>query len=280
MYIHKNNINSVNRLIDTILDDLPNDKSKKAYIIATNYNEVADNKIAEAIFGLMPYYRRFETKSPINALGNIRTNKDCYLGITFYKNGDKLLVTAGAVIHMDYFTIFKDNDREVKRLHIDLLQGVGGAGLILDLIKKIAEKKIKTPWLNKIKFDFMDLSAVASANTLDFYDHKGGLVEDEYISTFRDDTKTAIKLLPDYAIEEYKIIKKMPHKTQEQINEKNKFIYKFWDKYMRKYHSLIPYFFFYDTPASKKDKKEISKEWHKTQPKETLEKEMKSNHKI
>ena len=266
----------INKYVDEILKDLPDDKTKKAYIISTNEKDLPNNKVARAFNGLIPYIKRIEIISQINAFNNIYKNNGDYMGITVYKDGDILKITAGALIEMMEERI---NKKVVERLHISLLQGVGGAGLILDLIKNMAEDKVKHPWLKKIKYDFMDLQAIPSGNTLDFYDHKGGLVTDKEIKLFRDETKKAVSYLTSDAINEYKIIKKMPHKTEEQIKEKNKLVYKFWDRHMRNYHGLIPYFFFYDTPVSKRDKKDLSKDWHKTRPKETLKEEFDKVHK-
>jgi len=268
-------VEKYNHNIDIILKDLPNDKKKKAYLV-NNDPQIKSkySKIPDAIRALYDYFKFQNPRAYINALEGLQSDED-YHGFVFYKDGNELVMTAAADIMIrEHLIAGEDEDKEIEVLHINLLQGVGGAGMILDLIKNIAEGKVKEAGLKIPKYDFMDLQALPSGNTLDFYDYKGGRIDDPHIERYRAQVIRAIGEFKPRTLQKYRKIKAMPHKSPEERVLKTKKIYKFWDKNIRGRIYMMPYMFFYDTKASQEDKKLLSDDWHRAQPKETLEEEI------
>jgi hypothetical protein len=255
-----------NENIDVILNDLKYNE-RKAYII--KQNNVSKNPISKAIHNIIPYIQEQESGSNVNAIGDLNAfSNNQYAGFTFSKDGDELILSAVAIflVHTGEYG---------KHLHLNLLQGAGGAGLIINLVKDIVEHKIKHPMTDLNEIDYMDLSAVPTANTLNFYDKKDGLVTDNDIKHLDGDIKSVLINLDDDAIEELAKIIHLPHKTEEEIKYKDERIYYFWDNHFDPNLSTVPYYFFYNTPKSQEDKKKIAKAYEKTEVKKRLSKNIK-----
>jgi hypothetical protein len=255
-----------NENIDVILNDLKYNE-RKAYIIKEDNS--SKNPISKAINNIIPYIQEQESGSSVNAISSLNPfSSKQYAGFTFSKDGDELILSAVAIflVHTGEYG---------KHLHLDLLQGAGGAGLIINLVKDIVEHKIKHPMTDLNNIDYMDLIAVPTANTLNFYDKKDGLVPDYDIKKLDDDIKSVLVNLDDDAIKELAEIRNLPHKTEEEIKHKDERIYYFWDNHFDPNLSTVPYYFFYNTPKSQEDKKKIAKAYEKTEVKKRLPKNIK-----
>jgi hypothetical protein len=264
-------IAKINDAIDIIVNDLPDNKQKKAYFIK-NDKSFMDDQVKEALFFIFPILeiQDISDELPANASLSRQSN---YSGFTFYKDEDDTLVwTAMADFRSQQHRDYPDGE-----LYLAFLVGAGGAYLIFELLKNLIEKKVKSDMVDISKFHYMDLTALTSYNTLNFYNRQNGIVKKVDFKKYLKDINRILKSLSLFDKRTLKRIINLPHFTKQEIRYKEMEIIKFWDEHINENMHLVHFFFFFRTKISQKDKNIINdnNKWYKAQPMDDLEKQSK-----
>ena len=196
-----------------------------------------------------------------------------YSGFTFYKDeNDTLVWTAMADFRNQQHREYPDGE-----LYLAFLVGAGGAYLIFELLKNLIEKKVKSDMVDIGKFQYIDLTALTSYNTLNFYNRQNGIIKKVEYKKYLKDINRILKSLSLFDKRKLKRILDLPHFTKEEIRHKEMEIIKFWDANINENMHLVHFFFFFRTKISQKDKNIINdnNKWYKAQPKEDLSKQSK-----
>jgi hypothetical protein len=273
---NKKYIKKANDAIDIIINDLPDNKQKKAYFIKNDRSFTNWDRVKEALFFLFPILQ-------IQDIGDDRLPANQYLdltshysGFTFYKDENDFLVwTAIADFRSQQHSDYPDGE-----LYLAFLVGKGGAYLIFELLKNLIERKVKSDMVDISKFKYIDLTALTSYNTLNFYSKQNGIIKKVDFKKYLKDINRILKSL---SLSEKKKLKRMldiedfflKFGNKEQKREKEMEIIKFWDEHINQKMHLVHFFFFFNTKISQRNKNIISDKWNKAQPIKDLEKETK-----
>jgi len=257
-------IKDFNKNIKIILNDLNN--TKKAYLFQNNNKDFPKNPINKALFNLKDLI--METPTFGNNNCDLKPqqylyNDDGYTGFVFSKDDNILKMWACGAFDKQMHTNIPTGE-----LYLSFLCGQGGAGLIFDLIKEIIENGGRNKMVNFSDIQYLDLTALPSYKTLNFYNKKDGLVPSEEIFDNKNNSgynnyminlaKIILFLInsPEYK----KIIKNL---DQETIDD-------FWSNYVESHLKFIDFVFFYNTPKSMKIKNEFGTHFNQLIPSEDL----------
>jgi hypothetical protein len=257
-------IKKINKNIKIILNDVKD--TKKAYIFQNGNNDFPKNRINKALFNIKEMIMETPTFGDNDCdlkPQHYLDNDDDYTAFVFSKDKNILKMSAIGSLSKKYHTHMPDGE-----LYFSKLCGQGGAGLIFDLIKKIIENGGQNEMVNLKDVKYLDLTAIPSYKTLNFYNKKNGLVPSNEI--FNDNDNYGYN---DYMIQLLKIMITMLYTPEYNELIKNldpKSVNEFWDLYIQSHLKFIDYIFFYDTKKSEKVKEEFNQYFNKLNPIEDL----------